>query len=439
MRRRLLPLLCLGLIGVTAWLGRSRGERPVAPWVEVAPGVWRTEVAPYGHALVADGAALLIDAPQPVEGLLKASGAKRVEAVLLTHHHRDTIALADQFLADKVPVWAAKASAEWLTPDRVRKFWLDSLPLRGSRTAYFVRPVGLDGIDCTLDDGQTIDWRGWSVKVVASPGHSHDHTAFAASRGGAAPWLFAGDALAAPGKLWAPFTTDWDHWTDAGLTPAAKSLKKLAALKPRGVFPAHGEAILKDATAALERTADAVAEVAFLKSFERYSKERLGNAPSYNFLVKEQVATAGEKPFSRVSEHLFITGNTYVLTSKQTDGFLVMDPWTPRSLKQLESFRKDRRLGPLEVVLVSHAHFDHYDGVYDLPQRETWQIWTLDRVSEPLVDPFRLRAPFLDARPVKVDRTFKDGETAKWREYEFRFRFLPGQTEFTMGVETEID
>ena len=33
-------------------------------------------------------------------------------------------------------------------------------------------------------------------------------------RSAATPWL-------GPGKLWTPYTTDWDHWTDAGLRPAA--------------------------------------------------------------------------------------------------------------------------------------------------------------------------------------------------------------------------
>jgi glyoxylase-like metal-dependent hydrolase (beta-lactamase superfamily II) len=51
----------------------------------------------------------------------------------------------------------------------------------------------------------------------------------------------------------------------------------------------------------------------------------------------------------------------------------------------------------------------------------------------------RLRAPFLDARPVKVDRRILDGQTRSWREYRLRFVSLPGQTEYTMGVETTID
>src|SRR5262249_21708236 len=44
-----------------------------------------------------------------------------------------------------------------------------------------------------------------------------------------------------------------------------------------------------------------------------------------------------------------------------------------------------------------------------------------------------------DGGPGGFDGRFKDGEQAAWREYTFRFDHLPGQTEFTMGVETKID
>ena len=86
-------------------------------------------------------------------------GAKTVEAVLLTHHHRDTAAFAARVPAKKVPVRAAKESADWLTPEGVAKFWKDSVPLRNSRTAYLVLPEGVEGIDCSLEDGKTIQLR----------------------------------------------------------------------------------------------------------------------------------------------------------------------------------------------------------------------------------------------------------------------------------------
>jgi len=439
-RRHLLAAACAATLVLAAWLTNAESDKPTpVGWSEVAPGVLRTTEPPYGYALLQDGHAMLIDCPVPGDGL-RLKGVKAYDGVLLTHHHRDSVAGVGWYLDLKMPVRAAKSSAEWLTPDAVKKYWQESLPLRNSRTAYFVLPSGVEGVDCTLEDGQKIEWRGHAIAVVATPGHARDHLAFAVTSGkDATPVVYCGDAFASPGKLWAPFTTDWDHWTDAGLKPTHESLQKLAALKPKALYPAHGEPVTKGPVAALEETAKAVEEVAFLKSFERFSK-RLGDVPQYKFLVpKEQIASAGEKPWAKVSDHLWITGNTYVLASKEEKSFLVMDPWGKRSVDQIAKLKQDEGLGKLEVVMFSHAHYDHYDGVYDLPNRDTFRVWTLDRVAEPIAEPYKLRAPFLDARPVAIDKKFKDGDAATWREYNFRFHHFPGQTEFTMAVETTID
>ncbi|HEY7155885.1 MAG TPA: MBL fold metallo-hydrolase [Gemmataceae bacterium] len=440
-KRYIRIVLCVSVLVAAVWIGKQKAEdrKPEGAWTRVASGVYRSPGATAGYALVAGEHALLIDAPRGAEGL-KPHGVRKIDAVLLTHHHRDTAAFAGRFLADGVPVRAPRASAEWLTPQGVRDYWRTALPLRNSRTAYLVVPEGLPGVDCTLRDGQTIDWNGWSVRVVETPGHSRDHVTFVARKGEKGTrFCFCGDALASSGKMWSPYTTDWDHWTDAGLRPTHESLRKLAKLQPSVLLPAHGPVLDKDAVQALEQTAAAVAEVAFFKSFERYTKQRLKNPPNYRFLAREQAESNGSKPWSKISEHLFLTGNTYVLVSKEERAFLVVDPWDPHSARQLPKLQADQRLGKLEVVLCSHAHFDHYDGVYSILQRDEPKLWTLDHVAIPVADPSLLRAPFLDPRPVKFDRLAKDGETLIWREYQLRFRFLPGQSAFTMGVQTEID
>jgi glyoxylase-like metal-dependent hydrolase (beta-lactamase superfamily II) len=439
--RAIIALFCLIILGTAAWVStRGEGEsKPVPTWTQVVPGVWRSPGLPAGYALIAGDHGLLIDAPCAADGL-KALGVQTIDAVLLTHHHRDTAAFAGRFLAQGISVRASRAGVPWLTPEGVRKYWQESLPLRNSRTAYLVLPEGLTGVDCSLTEGQTIDWNGWSVRVVETPGHSPDHVTYAARKGKDGPGLiFCGDALAGASKLWSPYTTDWDHWTDLGLKPAHQSLRKLAQLKPAVLLPAHGDVITRAAQRALEQTAAAVEEVAFIKSFERFTKLRLKNAPTYAFLAREQAESNGSKPWSRISEHLFLTGNTYVLVSKEERAFLVVDPWDPHSARQIPKLQADQKLGKLEVVLCSHAHFDHYDGVYSILLRDKPEVWTLDRVADVIGDPFRLRAPFLDPRPVKIDRRVRDGQTLTWREYQLRFHPLPGQTEYTMGVETTID
>jgi glyoxylase-like metal-dependent hydrolase (beta-lactamase superfamily II) len=438
-------VLCVGLLAAAVWLaGRGGADgKPADPWTEIAPGVLRSPGWPAGYALLTGDRALLIDAPCPPDGL-KARGVKKVETVLLTHHHRDGVASVAAYLADRVPVRAPRASVPWLLPEGVARHWRESLPLRNSRTAYLVVPEGHAGIDCSLAE-DVIAWRDWTVRAVSAPGHSPDHTAYLArKKTGGKRLLFSGDALAESGKLWSPYTTDWDHWTDAGLRPAAQTLRKLAKLKPDLLLPAHGEVIGGPAgnpgvcARALDRTAGLVEENGFLKSYERYTRQRKKDPPRYAFLAKEQAGTNGSKPWSRVSKSLWLTGNTFVLTSK--DGpCLVVDPWDPHSAKQIPKLQKDQKIGPVEVVLCSHAHFDHYDGAYVLLQREKPQVWTLDQVAGPIADPFRLWAPFLDARPLRVARRFRDQETVKWREYTLRFHFLPGQTVYTMGVETHID
>ena len=107
---------CLLVIAAAVWIaGAGYGDKKTtAAWTRVAPGVYRTPGLPAGYALVDKGSALLIDAPQDAAGLA-GHGVKEVDAVLLTHHHRDTCAAAGRFLAAGVKVRAPRAAAEWLT------------------------------------------------------------------------------------------------------------------------------------------------------------------------------------------------------------------------------------------------------------------------------------------------------------------------------------
>src|SRR5687768_13016685 len=115
--RGFIPLLCLLLVGAAGWLGTAGpGARPPNAWVEVSPGLWRTPQPPFGYALVEGDAALLIDAPHPADGL-RPAGVRKVEQVLLTHHHRDACAQAAALVVQGIPVRASKAAAEWLKPD----------------------------------------------------------------------------------------------------------------------------------------------------------------------------------------------------------------------------------------------------------------------------------------------------------------------------------
>jgi len=434
MPRALLGLFIVALLVGIVWLS-GRGPRPdaptpAAPWGKVHDGgkfvVHRSNTTPAAYLIAVGNNGLLIDCP---DGLPEPPAA--VRRVLLTHHHRDGCDGVPRFGAAVTS--APKASVEWLRPANVAKFWAESIPLRNSRTGYFVHPTGLD-VACDLTDGQILDFEGVKIEVVATPGHSPDHVAFAVN-----DVLFLGDAMTGDGKSWTPFTTDWDHWQDVGLKPTAASLRKLAARNPAKLLPARGPVVSVNPKARLEAAAKKVDEAGFLKSFTRFT-DRLGNPPKYDYLVPDkQPMSNGSRPWAKVSNSLWITGNTYVLKSNRSNGLMVIDPWGTRGVEQIEKLRIAEKLGPVELVAFSHAHYDHFDGVYTLPVKGAYKVWALDAVAEPLEAPFRYRAPFLDERPIAFDRTFKDGETGTWQEYQFKFHHFPGQSYFTAAMECDID
>src|SRR5947208_2665603 len=171
MRRFAVWMMCVLLLAGVAWWARggSSAERRSANWHEVESGVWRSNGLPCGYALIDGDSALLIGAARNVDWRgLSSLGVKRIDRCLLTHHHRDTSALAGDLIQAGIQVQAPKASAEWLSSDGVQRFWKACLPelVPGrepdlkDRTfnafAYLVHPRGFAEIDCSLEDGQAI-------------------------------------------------------------------------------------------------------------------------------------------------------------------------------------------------------------------------------------------------------------------------------------------
>jgi glyoxylase-like metal-dependent hydrolase (beta-lactamase superfamily II) len=452
-RAQALAPLCLLVLFGSAAPAAGPGE---GAWQEVTPGVLRSEGYPCAYAVLDGPAALLIGAPRGASlPALKARGVDRVELALLTHHHRDSCDQAASWIAAGIPVRAARKSTPLLTPEGVRDYWQASMPVATpgrfpplferlwGKWMYLVLPAGIEGVRCDLDDGQKIPWHGWTLEAVATPGHSPDHVSYVARRKAGDPVIaFCGDALCRPGKIWSPYTTDWHHVNDDGLRAAADSLQSLAARQPTLLCPEHGPPIDRKVSEVLTETAAALRRTALLKSYERYTKEVIGQPPRYAFLADEQVSSANPqgnpKPWTKLSPHLYLTGNTFALASR--DGpVLLVDPYSQNLVQRVQELRRDFGVGPVEVVLVSHAHNDHYTGIFALPNREAYQVWNLDRIADVIGSPGRFRAPYVDARAVKTDRRLKDGETVAWREYRLTIHHLPGQTRFAMGLEVVVD
>lgn len=186
--------------------------------------------AAYTNAyLVGHGDAVLVDPGTPyeaeIDGLLRALEAARragreVRAIWLTHHHADHVGAVEAVRRSLgVPVLAHPATAERLGP------------------------LGIE-IDEPLEDDQRVVLAGdpeLTLRVLHTPGHARGHLCFLEERSGA---LIAGDIIAGIGTIVIdPPEGDMDDYL--------ASLRRLAALAPRTLFPAHGPTV-RSAVAKLE-------------------------------------------------------------------------------------------------------------------------------------------------------------------------------------------
>ena len=208
------------------------------------------------------------------------------------------------------------------------------------------------------------------------------------------------------------------------------------------LLPEHGEPLQGDAVQpALLETADKLLQLGAAKNYDAFTK-KLGDVPLYRVLAPDQIGTANAQgnpiPWSKLLPHLYLTGNTYALTSKEGPVLLV-DPYSQNIVDRVAELKRDHGFGPVEVAMISHAHNDHYTGIFAFPDRHAFQVWTMDRVANVVDAPHRFLAPYVDTRIPKVDRPLKDKDVVRWHEYELKIHHLPGQTTFAMGVEVEID
>lgn len=430
-------------------------------WKQVAPDVWvlaayefHQRSMPKAYVVVDGKEALAVGAPLALDlAPLETKLGCRVDTVLLTHAHRDSTAAAERLIGEKRTVRAPKLSEPWLSPAGVAKYWADSVvmpiddpPLKHRRWAqwyYLVPGRGVDGVRFDIDDGDVVRCGKWTVKAVATPGHSPDHTSYLAGAPGRTErFVFCGDAYWSDGHLFTPYTTDWHHQQADGLTAAAESLRRIAALQPTHLCTEHGSVHSVGLDRRLADTAAAIRHAAVAKGYDTWLKSNRYELQIVKLLAPEQVGSAtadgNTKPWKKLSPHLYLSGNTYAIASR--DGpVLLVDPYHRALPTKLAELKRDHGVGPVEALTISHAHNDHYTGVYAFPDAERPPVWALDKIAEVIEDPDRVRAPYVDPRPVRVARRIHDGEEVAWHEYKLKFHHLPGQTEFAMGLEVELD
>ena len=171
----------------------------------------------------AEDAVAVID-PGPNEeahlaALLAAIGSAKVAAIICTHTHRDhSPAAAPLAAATGGPV----IGCAFLAID-------DDGPRSDAAFDQTYRP------DRVLADGESLSGPDWTLKAVATPGHTSNHLCLALEESGA---LFTGDHVMG-------WSTTVVSPPDGDMTAYMASLQLLQTREDRVYYPAHGEAVTK--------------------------------------------------------------------------------------------------------------------------------------------------------------------------------------------------
>ena len=224
----ILRLIAAGPYGdpaaLAAQIAAVNAEEAASPRIEFIPGLWvfpvRTRTLPPasctnvwmpggGRFVVIDPGSAQADENEKLLAVIarRVALGDRLEAIVLSHHHRDHVdGVSAIARALSIPVWAhAETFAR-----------IPAVP-----PAIKTR---------TLVEGDTLDLDGTVLRVLHTPGHAPGHLAFFDEKRRA---LLAGDLVSGLSTiLVGPADGDMSAYLD--------SLRRVAALDPKTVFPSHG-------------------------------------------------------------------------------------------------------------------------------------------------------------------------------------------------------
>jgi glyoxylase-like metal-dependent hydrolase (beta-lactamase superfamily II) len=378
-------------------------------------------------------------------------GVAGVDAVLVTHHHREQVQGAAQLPAG-VPVCAPAAERELLeNPMKFRRMAVrlgDPFTIHGS--SYVRPPVEPLKVDRAFQRMDTYEWRGRTFWCLDTRGNSPGSMSYLLQRGGR--WLaFSGDVVQDGARMHTWFDSEWDYGFAAGIHAHTNAAGLLAGFDPELLLPSHGPAIRDGKKQLVELQAKLRAlEKLYVRGYDVHT---------FSGAWQDKTSTPTAVPHLwRTLPHLykFRGPNFYpnfCMVLADSGRALLVDCglFDEKFLAESIALMKERLgLKSIDVMIPTHMHGDHFLQGPWLRKHHGTKLWALDRMAPMCENPewFDYAAPIqaygqkLDGVPVDrvtFDRLFKDGESFEWEGFKFTIDWMPGQTEFALAVRGVID
>jgi glyoxylase-like metal-dependent hydrolase (beta-lactamase superfamily II) len=388
-----------------------------------------------GILVAGDRAALIDYGEGDVEAVLDGLGVRRVEAVFITHVHRDQVCGLAQPAGRVAGCRVVVPAAERAYLDAVEPLWRD--PARRWH-AYDFRPGHLlpsESIPASdvCRGGEDISWRGWRIGVYETPGHTDGSVSYVVECDGGR-FAFCGDALAGPGQVWelyslqrggtyGPCTIRDYHGYLGARGVLLDGLARLGETQPAALIPAHGPVV--------DRPAEAIAALAagLTEAFALYASA----AALRHYFPPVFAEVAGREDCLPIQAgtvppaFLRHVGTSWIVIA-ESGAALVMDCGSPAVIEELQRLLTTGEIRRIEGLWISHYHDDHVDALPAFQRAFPCPTIADPRVAAVVSEPRAFRLPGLSPAVVRVDRRADSGESWEWREFRLTTYHFPGQT-----------
>lgn len=449
MSRPYLPLsilfLCVFTSLAAAW---QPSDKLAQPLPDTFPDLYTTADTCNVYVLKDGDAALLFNLGDgSVLSKLPEIGVKEVELVLLNNHHRENLQGVSQLDRGVTQIAAPAIEAEILEHPTDFRHWHPKLGDKYSvyGASYARPPQTAVKIDTPLEPDQTLDWHGYQIKCLATPGHSPGEMTYLIKQGNQTIAV-SGGLMHDGSRLTNWYDSEWDYGFAAGIDALLASVDKLIEAKVDVALPIQGP-VIQNADQQLKTYRDRLKEfrAAYIRGYDPFDKD---------VAKRDRISTPTKVPQLRqVTPHLyklshdFLGRNFYMIIADDGHALILDCGLFPQ--KDLDEIivgaRQHLGLKQIDAFWISHMHGDHFLHGPRLKEKYGAEAWTLDKIVDRCEHPrsydySALVSAYGDGFDgMAIDKGFKDGESIDWHGHRIQVDWLPGQTEFGCCLWLDLD
>ena len=359
------------------------------------------------------------------------SGSKKSH-VLLTHHRRD---LGADFTG-----WVTAPEAERDHFEKTREYWAGMVTKRfhyytQQSTKILVEPVK---VSRWVKDGDEIIWQDLKFQVLATPGFTRGSVSYLSTIDGKRV-AFTGDLIYGDGKIFDLYSfqdaipearVGGYHGYGARLADLISSLRKIKAVKPDVIYPARGP-IIKNPKEAIDK---------LIHRVQALYRNYLSTSALNWYFKEERMRICGKRVLGKGAKielmpyclHVDTPGwilqfsTSRIIMADNGHGFL-LDCGGQRQFDYVKDLVAKGLVKKIDGIFVTHTHDDHSQMVKAAKEEFQCPVYATAEYEDVLENPGHYLMPGLTENAIEDVKGMKDGEKMKWHEYEFTFRFYPGQ------------